>query len=279
MTAPALTETPAVQVRDLSFTYGDRHVLHHASITVATRDFVSIVGPNGGGKTTLLRLVLGLIEPDAGTVRVFGREPRHARSRVGYMPQHVNLDPQFPVTAGDVVLMGRLRPGHPVGPFRRADRDAARQALESCNGGDLASRPFASLSGGQRQRVLIARALACRPQLLLLDEPTASLDPTIQDDLYDLLHRLNASMAVVLVSHDVATVSRHSNQVICVNVEVAQHPTSAIGPELARLFPGHEGLRAVQHGHGHGHGHEHGLGHELGAGNGHELTRREGRDG
>jgi zinc transport system ATP-binding protein len=211
--------------------------------------FVAIVGPNGGGKTTLLKLILGLLTPDRGRIEVLGLPPVRARRRVGYMPQHVNLDPRFPVNAGDVVLMGRLGPRRPLGPYRPADLTAAREALAACEAADLYARPFASLSGGQRQRVLIARAIAGEPELLLLDEPTASLDPAVQDDLYELLQQLNERMTVVMVSHDVSTVSRHVDQVLCVNVQVAQHETAAIGAELARLFPGHADQRLVKHDH------------------------------
>ncbi len=248
---------PAICIRDVAFAYGRHEVLRDVDLDVADGDFVSIIGPNGGGKTTLLRLILGLLHPDRGSVRVLGRAPRDARLRVGYMPQHANLDPMFPVTVLDVVLMGRLGRRLPFGPFTRKDTAAALESLDDAGAADLRDRPFSDLSGGQRQRVLIARALACTPDLLLLDEPTASLDPGVQDDLYELLHRLNERMTVILVSHDVSVVSRHVRQVICVNVEVAQHPSTAITGELARLFS--SDARLVRHDHDTGHGgHDHG---------------------
>jgi zinc transport system ATP-binding protein len=241
----------AVALRDVSFAYGRHPVLRGVDLDILAGDFVSIIGPNGGGKSTLLKLMLGLLVPDRGTVRVLDTTPERARLRVGYMPQHAHVDPQFPVTAMDVVLMGRLGRRPPLGPFTARDREAAREALADTEALPLADRPFSELSGGQRQRVLIARALACEPELLLLDEPTASLDPGIQDDLYELLRRLNERMTLALVSHDVSVVSRHVSQVICVNVSVVQHPATALEGELAKLFPSESGVRLVRHDHHH----------------------------
>ncbi len=242
-----MSPEPAVSIRNLSFAYGRFPVLDGVDLDLAACDFVSIVGPNGGGKTTLLKLMMGLLEPRRGTVRLFGQPPRRSRLRIGYLPQHSHLDPRFPVTVMDVVLMARLGRGPAVGPFRAADRAAALRALTDADAADLGDRPFTALSGGQRQRVLIARALACEPELLLLDEPTASLDPGIQDDLYDLLARLNRKMTVVLVSHDISVVSRHVKRVVCVNVQVVQHPATEIKGELRKLFPGHDHMRLVRH--------------------------------
>ncbi len=244
---------PVITIRDLWFSYDGHPVLEAVNLDVLKGDFVSIIGPNGGGKTTLLRLILGLLAPQRGTVRVLGADPVRARQRIGYMPQHLQLDFRFPVTVMDIVLMGRLGKRAAIGPYITADRKVAERALEDVEALDIRDRPFSALSGGQRQRVLIARALACAPEILLLDEPTASLDPEIQDDLYSLLHRLNERMTVALVSHDVSVVSQHVNNVVCVNVQVEQHPTSAIKGELGRLFHGASGVRLVRHDH-HSHG-------------------------
>ncbi len=249
---------PVVTVHDLHFAFGKQPVFTGAEAVITSGSFVSIVGPNGGGKTTLLKLILGLIHPDRGWVRLFGQKPSRSRGRVGYMPQHAHLDPQFPVTVMDVVLMGRLRPGRLAGPFRAGDRNIALNALRETEMADLQDRPFSALSGGQRQRVLIARALACEPDLLLLDEPTASLDPTVQGDLFELLHRLNERMTVVLVSHDVSTVSRHVDSILCINQGIDEHPASEITGALAGLFPGSEGLSLVRHDHHHEHMHHDG---------------------
>jgi len=248
MTAPEATTVPAVSIRDLWFAYDGPPVLREVSFDLAAGDFVSIIGPNGGGKTTLLKLLLGLLSPTRGSLRVFGQAPDAVRKRLGYMPQQISLDTSFPVTAMDIVLMGRLGRGFPAGPFRRADREAAETALHDVEAHDLRSRGFFSLSGGQRQRILIARALASGPDLLLLDEPTASLDPAVQADLYELLTRLNRRMTIVLVSHDIGVVSKHVRTVVCVSGQVAIHPVEAISGELARvLFHGAEDVKLVRH--------------------------------
>ena len=263
-----MTNEPAavVEVRGLDFAYGNHPVLTSVDATIGAHEFVSIVGPNGGGKSTLLKLILGLLRPDRGSVRVFGRSPARTRHRVGYMPQHAHVDPQFPVTVMDVTLMGRLGPWLRVGPYRQTDRDFARQALTETEAADLADRRFSDLSGGQRQRVLIARALACEPELLLLDEPTASLDPGIQDDLFDLLNRLRKRMAVVLVSHDVGVVSRYVDKILCVSGGVDEHDARAISGALADLYNRSGDLALVRHDHGHGRDHDHGNDHDHGPG-------------
>jgi zinc transport system ATP-binding protein len=246
---------PAIAVRGLDFAYGSHAVLTGVDASVAAGEFVSVVGPNGGGKSTLLKLVLGLLRPARGEVRVFGQSPARARRRVGYMPQHAHVDPQFPVTVMDVTLMGRLGPRRRLGPFRADDLAIARRSLAETEAADLGDRRFSDLSGGQRQRVLIARALACEPELLLLDEPTASLDPGVQDDLFELLHRLNERMTVVLVSHDVGVVSRHVDKVLCVSGGVEEHDASVLSGALADLYGGSSGLALVRHDHSHGHDH------------------------
>jgi zinc transport system ATP-binding protein len=206
------------------------------------------VGPNGGGKTTLLRLILGLHRPTAGSVRVFGRPPQESRARIGYVPQHSHTDPSFPATVLDVVLMGRLGRTRVFGPYSRADREVAMRSLEDVALEELAERPFSNLSGGQTQRVLIARALASEPELLLLDEPTANLDIAMENELYSIIQTLKERLTVLLASHDLAFVSGYTDTVACVNRRVAVHTTSEVTPELINELYGRE-VRFVRHDH------------------------------
>ncbi len=237
---------PAIELAAVSFGFDTSPVLQDVDLRIERGQFASIVGPNGGGKTTLLKLVLGLLRPARGRVRVFGQAPERARPRIGYMPQHTDHDRLFPATAGDVVRMGRLRRGWPLGPFGRRDRRAASEALERVGLAAVHDRPFADLSGGQRQRVLIARALAGEPEMLLLDEPTSNIDTAAVDAFYDLLETLSRSLTVVTVTHDIGFVSSRVRSVVCVNRRVVTHPTSALTGECLRDVYGTD-LHLVHH--------------------------------
>jgi len=240
------TSDPVILLEDLSFAYDGQLVLEDVNLTVREQELVSFVGPNGGGKTTLLKLMLGLLHPSRGTVRVFGKRPEDARPLMGYMPQHAYLDPQFPVSVMDVVLMGRLGHTRAIGPYTRADRLAAEEALRTLQAWDLRRSHFSALSGGQRQRVLIARALASHPKLLLLDEPTAGLDVAIEGEFYELIRGLAAAMTVVLVSHDLGFVSQLVHRVVCVKRSVVIHPTTEITGEVISRVYGSE-MKMVRH--------------------------------
>jgi zinc transport system ATP-binding protein len=237
---------PAILIKGLSFSYDGHPVLEDVNISVPQRDFVSVVGPNGGGKTTLLKLTLGLLRPSQGEVQVFGTTPEQARPRVGYMPQHTQLDPQFPATVMDVALMGRLGHGRSFGRYSRTDKEIVAGALDQVGLYNLRKKAFSSISGGQRQRLFIARALACEPDLLLLDEPTANLDVVMEGDLYELLQTLNQRLTVVMVSHDLGFVSRVVKNVICVKRKVMMHPTSEITGETINDMYGSP-MRMVRH--------------------------------
>jgi zinc transport system ATP-binding protein len=245
-----MPDEPAISFSKVSFSYGHAPVLEDVSFTVGRLDSMCIVGPNGGGKTTLVKLILGLLAPQAGVIRVFGRAPRHARANIGYMPQHVLYDPQFPVTAMDIVLMGRLGRrglGSFFGWHNSKDRQAALEALGQVEMNEFRDLPFASLSGGQRQRVLVARALCSWPALLLLDEPTSNIDTLAESHLWKLLHTLNRSMTILMVTHDLGVVPNLAEKVICVNRRVVVHDTREVTGELiSNLYGGH--VRMVRHG-------------------------------
>jgi zinc transport system ATP-binding protein len=257
-----VSDSPVITLQNVTFSYGGEPVLEDVTFSIPQREAVCIVGPNGGGKTTLAKLILGLLTPQRGEIRVLGESPRRARLRVGYMPQHSQHDPLFPVTVMDIVLMGRL--GHTglrglLGWAGRVDRHAALDALEQVDMAEWRQRPFSSLSGGQRQRVLIARAICCRPELLLLDEPTSNVDSLIEARLLELLRELNRRMTILMVSHDLGFVSSLVESVICVNRRVALHPTSQLSGAVIHDLYGGE-VRMVRHDefttHDHGGAHE-----------------------
>lgn len=223
-----MSEKPlVVRVHEVTVTYGHIVALEKASLEVPEEAFVALIGPNGAGKTTLLRVILGLVSPSAGEVEVFGRPPQQLgrlRTRIGYVPQVQQVDLRFPLRVRDVVLMGRY--GR-LGLFRRpgkADRLAVEEALAEVGIPELFHRPLSDLSGGQRQRVFLARALVNRPDLLLLDEPTAGVDAAASESLYALLWRLNRQgITVLLVSHDVGVVAQYVDIVACINRRVVAH--------------------------------------------------------
>lgn len=231
----------------MSFSYNGEAVLSRVYFKIFPLDLVSLIGPNGGGKTTLFRLLLGLIKPNRGTIKIFGLNPDRARTRVGYVPQYARFDPRFPISVRDVVAMGRLSNLH-TGPYRSADREAALEALEEVALADLHNRPFSDLSGGQRQRVFIARALASKPDLLLLDEPTANLDRTTEAKLYELLRKLNERLTILMASHDVGFVTKFVKQCLCVNRNVILHPTAKLDGGIIRELYGSE-MAVVRHDH------------------------------
>ena len=194
--------SPAIELSQVSFSYGLVPVLQNVSLQVATGEFLGLVGPNAGGKSTLLKLVLGLLRPQRGRVQVLGRRPAQARRRIGYVPQYPGFARDFPISVEQVVLLGRLGAGRGRMPgfFSSADRSAAYQALQEVEADDLAHRQIGALSGGQLQRVLLARALVAQPEILILDEPTANIDMRLESDIFDELKRLNQMPP----DHDVA---------------------------------------------------------------------------
>jgi zinc transport system ATP-binding protein len=224
----------AIHMRDLWVSYNHQPVLEDITLDIEENTCVGVLGPNGAGKSTLLKVILGLLPPTRGEILVFGEDPRQGRSQgnlIGYLPQRPLSNPRFPVSVLDVVLMGRYgrlglgrRPG-------REDREAALALLERLGIPHLAHRPIGEISGGQQQRVFIARALAVNPRLLILDEPTISLDACSQDEVYDLVNRLKSEMelTVIMVSHDIGAVASHVDDIICLNRRVHVHAPPPIG--------------------------------------------------
>jgi zinc transport system ATP-binding protein len=244
-----MKESTAIMVRDVNFSYNGIPVLTDVNLIIQEGEFLSMVGPNGGGKTTLIRIMLGLLKPNTGEVRIFGKPPEKSRETIGYMPQHTHFDPQFPVRVSDVVLMGRLSPRR--GLYTKKDKEKVSKSLGEVEMEDFHGASFSELSGGQRQRVLLARALVSNPKILLLDEPTANVDIEIEQKLYNILEDLNRRMTILMVTHDLGFVYKIVKRVICVKRQVLVHPTSELSGTLIQDMYGHE-IQMVRHDHSSG---------------------------
>lgn len=222
---------PVVSFEKVCFSYTDLEVLHNVTFAVESKTFLGVVGPNGGGKTTLLRLMLGLEHPARGTIAVLGESPEKARRHIGYVMQHMQYDERFPATVLDIALMGRAGQRF-WGPYSRKDHSAARDALGLVNMADLGNRSFAALSGGQRQRVLIAQALAVEPRILVLDEPTANIDLEGEEAIHRLLSSLAHHLTVISVSHNLTTVLNCVSHVLCVNKTADINRLDQMNPQV-----------------------------------------------
>lgn len=236
-----------IECRGLTVRYGELTVLEDVTFSLPSCETLCLVGPNGGGKSTLLKALLGLVQPDRGEVRVLGKSPAAARLEVGYMPQHIEIDPLFPIDLEGIVRMGRLRRWS-FGGYSRADREATRRVLEELDLWAHRRETFRNLSGGMKQRVLIARALVNSPRILLLDEPTAMVDAHIEAKLLKHLRELHDTMTIVLVSHDTQFVSGLVDEVLCINRTAELHPLEAVEDRSLEALYG-EPVKAVLHSH------------------------------
>ncbi len=227
-----------IRFKDVNFAYDDGiTVLENINLELQTGDFACIVGPNGGGKTTMLKLMLGLLKPTAGSIEIFGGKPSENCSRIGYVPQFSKFDASFPVSVLDVVLMGCLQRQFLFGRYNKEQIDRAHQALADVGLKDFVHKGFAELSGGQKQRALIARALMSDPKLLLLDEPTASVDVHGTEQFYRMFAEMNDKFTIIMVSHDVGFVSSRVKSVICVRKTLQIHPVSELtGESLQKMY-------------------------------------------
>ena len=221
----------AIQIEDLSVYYGETPALQDVCLEVAEGEYLGIIGPNGSGKSTLLKAILGLIPADRGSVRVFGAPPGHGGDLFGYVPQFSALDKAFPISLEEVVLSGRLKKGlTPFFTYSRQDIHDVYELLGRVGIAHLAKRQVSALSGGEFQKMLIARALAVKPRLLLLDEPTASVDAASRSQIFDLLGELSKNMTILLVTHDLFAVSSQVNRLACLNGRLVYHGE----PELSQ---------------------------------------------
>jgi manganese/zinc/iron transport system ATP- binding protein len=241
--ASATATEIVVRLRDVTVSYGDRVALVDVDLEIGAGALLAVIGPNGAGKSTLLKTIAGLIEPVKGTIEVLGARPGQAARRVAYVPQAELVDWGFPVTVGDVVMMGRV-PLIGIGRSpSRADRVAVQDALQSVGMAGEDGRQIGALSGGQRRRVFLARAMAASPDLYLLDEPVTGVDATTEEDLMHLLEAEAAAGRTVIAStHDLAAAAHHFHQVALINGRIV-----AIGP--SDLVMNRELLRTTYGGH------------------------------
>ncbi len=215
-----------IEIKDLSFAYEKQKVLEDINLTVEEKDFLAIIGPNGGGKSTLLKLILGINKYKKGSIKVLGKAPKESLRSIGYVPQNTNVNTDFPIKVIEVVLMGHVEGKRPLFGYGKHEILCAMGALEQVGMADFAQTKIGSLSGGQRQRVMIARALCAHPKILILDEPTSSIDITGQRDIYELLKELNAHITVIVVSHDISVILEYANKAAHVHKTLSFHDIS-----------------------------------------------------
>ncbi len=239
-----MSESTVIRAEHVSFSYGKNQIFDDLNFEIRSKEMVTIVGPNGGGKTTLLELLLGFIEPEQGSLTILGKRPGDASSLVGYVPQYAKYDEKFPITVLEVVLIGRVR--NFFGFYTKEDREKAFEVMERVGIADLAKRSFSELSGGQRQRVMIARALVGAPQILLLDEPTANIDTFMSEKFFSLIEKLAKEKTVLFVTHDTGFVTNFTNRVFCINKGLHEHPADAVPGSLIHHAYGHE-MRSIRH--------------------------------
>ena len=221
-----------VRLEDIWVYYDGIPILEGVSLSVEKGDFLGIIGPNGGGKTTLLKVILGLITPSRGKVYVLNKSPKSSRHLIGYVPQYNLFDRDFPVNVRDTVLMGCSGNRGLIRRYSKEDKERTRHVLETVGMVSYQNQQLGKLSGGEQQRVFIARALVSRPSLLLLDEPTANIDSAMQTDFYELLESLKRDITIIMVSHDISAISVYVDKIACLNRELYYHGSREIEPEV-----------------------------------------------
>jgi zinc transport system ATP-binding protein len=235
----------AIHIEDLSVYYGKTSALSGVFLDVKKGEFLGVIGPNGGGKSTLLKAILGLLPASTGNIKIHGQAPGKNKTSVGYVPQFASIDKQFPISAIEVVLTARLKKGLSFfHAYTKEDKALAYEQLKRVGIEHLAKRQISELSGGEFQRLLIARALTVQPKLLLLDEPTASVDASSREQIFKILKELNNEMTIVLVTHDLHAISSEVQKLACLNRQLVYHGepklTNEIMKELYGFLPQQE---------------------------------------
>ena len=213
----------AIKINNLSFSYDNTDVLQNINLDIDKNEFVAIIGPNGGGKSTLLKLILGLLKPKNGKVLIYDKNPNNMKEQIGYMPQQFIQNKTFPITITQIVMSGLLNKKNFLFSYSKSEKQKALNALEMVGLIDFADNKIDTLSGGQIQRVFLARAVICNPKILILDEPTSNIDVSGQELIYRLLKELNTNITVIIVSHDISVVLKYANRVAFVNKTMVVH--------------------------------------------------------
>ena len=218
----------AIRFEGVSLDYGSTKALESVNFSAQKGDFIAIIGPNGGGKSSFLKLIMGLMEPQTGTIRVLGSTPAESARHIGYVPQDIHANKGFPITVLEVVLTGLLDRSRLF--FRHSSQEIAkaRETLAMVGMEAFASRRMDALSGGEKQRVFIARALISDPQIIVLDEPTSNIDSQGEQEIYEILHRLNERMTVLVVSHDIAFMLDYAKRIVFINKRITLHDAPEI---------------------------------------------------
>jgi zinc transport system ATP-binding protein len=227
---------PLVEIRNLSAGYGQNIVLKDVNLSIQQDDFVGVIGPNGGGKTTLLKALLGLIPPMAGEIIYDELMTEGNTHRIGYLPQINNIDRKFPVTVFDVVRSGLMSRNRLVGRYSREENERANSLMSEMGIFGISKKAIGELSGGQIQRTLLCRALVNNPKLLILDEPNTYVDNRFERELYEKLKVLNDKLAILLVSHDLGTISTYVKSYACVNGSLHYHAGNKVTPDLLKSY-------------------------------------------
>jgi zinc transport system ATP-binding protein len=219
---------PVVELNQITAGYDDEVILKDVNLTINQQDFIGVIGPNGGGKTTLVKVILGLIKPMSGQVIIHNHSNKTKHGIIGYLPQINRTDKKFPITVLDVVLSGLAGSRSIFSRFTKAEAAKARELLEKTGIPELEKKNIGDLSGGQMQRVFLCRSIISEPKLLILDEPNTFVDNQFESDLYKTLKTLNEKMAIMIVSHDVGTITYYVKTIACVNRQLHYHESNKI---------------------------------------------------
>jgi zinc transport system ATP-binding protein len=221
-----------IDIDNVSFNYGVVPVLENVSLKIYEDEFIGIIGPNASGKSTLLKLILGLLEPDKGVIHKYNHAGKDLRNHIGYVPQHSSFPRDFPVTVSEVVMMGHIASSSRLFHYKNKEIELAKQVMQKLEIENIEKRQIGELSGGQLQRVLIARALVCEPEILILDEPTSNVDMRAEEDIFSLLKNYSEHMTIIVVSHDIAFISGYVDRVACLNRTLVCHNTASISGKM-----------------------------------------------